>query len=68
MGKHQTREYALYKGDEFIDIGLARELSEKYGIKMDTIYWKAYCNNWKERNHKGGYIVIPLEDDENDDS
>ena len=31
--------YALYRGDEFIDIGTKYELSAKYGIDIKTIAW-----------------------------
>lgn len=31
--------YALYRGDEFIDIGTKYELSAKYGISPVTIAW-----------------------------
>lgn len=34
-------EYALYKGDEIIGIGTAKELAEKLGIKPETIRWYA---------------------------
>ena len=67
MGKHQTREYALYKGENFIDIGKVGELSKRYGISINTLYWCAACNRWKNRSHKGGIIVVPLEDDEDDE-
>lgn len=65
MSRHR-REYALYKGEEFLDIGYARDLAEKYGLKEKTIHWKACCKRWLNRPHKGGYIVVPLEDEEDD--
>lgn len=63
MGKCR-RVYALYKGEEFLDIGYANELAEKYNMKIEAIHWRAYCKRWRESPHKGGYIVVPLEDDE----
>lgn len=39
-GKKPTPSvFALYRGDEFIDIGTKYELSAKYGIDPKTIYW-----------------------------
>lgn len=32
-------EYALYKGDTFIDLGTAEELAEKHNFKLRTIYY-----------------------------
>ena len=29
--------FALYKGDEFIDLGTAKELAKKYNLKPETI-------------------------------
>ena len=31
--------YAIYKGDEFIDLGTLKELGEKLGIKPNTVYF-----------------------------
>lgn len=31
--------YAIYKGDRFIDVGTASELSERMGCPMKYIYW-----------------------------
>lgn len=45
--------YALYRGDKFIDVGTAVELSERTGLKYDTIifmnsptYKKRAKANW----------------------
>ena len=65
MSRHR-KEYALYKGEEFLDIGNAKELAEKYGLREKTIYWKKCCKRWNSIKHKGGYVVVPLEDEEDD--
>lgn len=31
--------YALYKGDELLDVGTLRELAERRGVKEETIYY-----------------------------
>lgn len=33
--------FALYKGDELIDVGTARELAERQGVKPSTIGFMA---------------------------
>lgn len=32
-------EYALYKGDELLGIGTAKELAKMHGVKEKTIYF-----------------------------
>lgn len=57
---HCFTEYALYKGDEFLDIGTADALSEKWNISKKTIHWLACCKRYHNQNHKGGYVVLKL--------
>ncbi|HEM3577530.1 TPA: hypothetical protein ACGPBB_001560 [Streptococcus suis] len=33
------KEYALYKGDKLLAIGTAKELAEKFGVKVSTIHF-----------------------------
>lgn len=33
----EKQEYALYKGDEFIDLGTIEELAERMGVAPKTI-------------------------------
>lgn len=33
--------YAIYKGDKFIDVGTAKELAERRGVSVRTIWWMA---------------------------
>ena len=35
----RSKEYAVYKGDDFIDMGTAKELAERLGVKESTIRW-----------------------------
>lgn len=39
MGRKVTREYAIYKGDELLVIGTARECAEKLGVQLPYIHW-----------------------------
>ena len=36
MGR-PAKEYALYRGDDFVDIGTKRELGKRYGIPLSTL-------------------------------
>jgi len=54
--------YAVYKGDEIICTGSARECAEALGVKVETIYFYA-SPAWKRRverlesRTKGGFKV-----------
>lgn len=37
--KMKRYEYALYKGDDFIDVGTAQELARKLKVTVDYIKW-----------------------------
>lgn len=57
--------YALYKDDEFIDLGTKKYLSEKIGVKPDTINYynsQAYKKRIENMKFKGrnSYIVIKI--------
>lgn len=51
------REYALYNGDEFIDIGTKKELSERYGLSVATIDWLSSPSGMARTGGKGWVIV-----------
>lgn len=60
--------YALYKNEEFIDLGTKKYLSEKIGVKLATInyynsqVYKKRIENMKFKG-KNSYIVIKIEED-----
>lgn len=57
------REYALYKGDTFIDVGTLEELSKRQGIKINTLRW--YKSNIAKQRDKGNRMqLIELVEDE----
>lgn len=59
----RKKEYALYKGDEFIDIGTVEELAEKLNTTVKTIRWYAGSRKWRDKNgRKNRIIIIPIED------
>ena len=51
------REVALYRGDEFIDIGTKQELSAKYGLPIATIDWLSTPSGIARTGGKGWVIV-----------
>lgn len=60
--------YALYKNEEFIDLGSKIYLSEKIGVKPSTINYynsKVYRKRLENLKFKGknSYIVIKIEED-----
>lgn len=58
-----VNEYAMYKGEEFIDIGTFRYLSKKHGYAYGTL--KSYASKRGLKNEKtGGIYLIKLERDE----
>lgn len=62
-------EYALYKGEDIIGIGTAKELAEKLGIKPETI--RFYATPTQKRRAAAAADpenqMIAVKIDENDD-
>ena len=61
-------EYALYKGDKFIDLGTKEYLAKKLGVKKE---WIEHMNtpSYKKRRIKddnNSMLIIRIEDDIND--
>ena len=63
MGRKPYKQYAIYKDDEFIDIGIAKKLAEKYNLTLKTFYWYATSRRYKSKEHKRGYTIFQLEDE-----
>lgn len=58
-------EYAMYKGEEFLDVGTAGELARKFNVSVSTI--KFYATPVYRRRIEGRpnrILVVRLEDDE----
>ena len=61
------KNYAVYKDEEFVDIGTANELAERLNTTTKTIQWYAGSNRYKKTNHShGGYTVVAIEEEEDD--
>ena len=70
----KVREYALYKGDDFLDLGSKFELGEKYGLSPDFIAWTTTPSGEKHCNCPDyqGYVAIRVgfvgyDDEDTDD-
>lgn len=51
--------YALYRGDELLDVGTCAELAERRGVRPETIYYytsPAYRKKWT-RDDKRVYVT-----------
>lgn len=56
MGRYE-KDYAVYRGEEFVDIGTAKELAERLNTKR-----------YKNQTHnRGGYTIVAIEEDEEDE-
>lgn len=55
-------EYAVYKGDKFIDLGTADYLAAKFGVKADTIRFRS-TPTYKKRVTDDALITVRIEDD-----
>lgn len=58
----KRQEYALYKGDKFIDLGTVTELAKRNGLSESTIYFylsPAYLKRIKKKDEC--FIVIKIE-------
>lgn len=63
----KLNEYALYRGDEFIAIGTAQELSKLMNVKVETItFWSTPTYHKRIKNHNVATIVIKLEREGNE--
>jgi hypothetical protein len=63
--------YALYKGDEFIDLGTITELSERLNIKEQTLWFytsKVYEKRSEQKNSDNLRILIKIEENDYDES
>lgn len=61
--KPAKKEYAVYKGDEFVDIGKRKELCAKLGIKESTFIWYS-TPTYVNKRYKNGILIVKLEDEE----
>ena len=61
--------YALYHGEEFIDLGTKKEISERQGISIKTLSFYMSVS-YKKRikfNYDNRYVMIAIEGEENEE-
>ena len=61
MRRRKRKEYALYKGEEIIAIGTAKEIADRVGIKETTV-WFYKSPAYKKRNKFNHLMLIEIED------
>lgn len=54
--------YALYRGDQFIDIGTAKELAEKRGISVKSLRYKATPTYHKRTSYTDAVRAYKIQD------
>lgn len=59
----RMKEYALYKGDKFIDIGTKEYLANLLNVRKKTIEFYASPTQLK-RNRDNCYVVVRIDDHE----
>lgn len=58
------RDYAVYRGDEFVTVGTQAEVARELGVKPDTIYfWSTPTYNKRLKKDSKALVSIRLEDD-----
>jgi hypothetical protein len=67
----KVKEYALYKGEELLSIGTAKEIAKELKVLPETIMFYG-TNTYKRRlekrkNIRNARILVFLDDDEGDD-
>ncbi len=59
------KQYALYDGDDFIDIGNLEELAKLQNVKKESLEWHLYPSvKNMSRNKKKGIFLVDLEESE----
>lgn len=52
--------YAIYQGDEFLDLGTIKEMAEKFNVRRQTItYWAS--PSYKKRIKDKGKVAIRID-------
>lgn len=56
--------FALYRGDEFVDLGTKKELAKRMGVSVSTITFLASPANAKRNATGNRLMAYRIEDDE----
>ena len=63
--KGTQARFALYHGDEFVDMGTAAEIAERRGVRPQTIAYYATPSNMrrvegKVDKHRSNYVAVRI--------
>ena len=61
----RKREYAIYRGDEFVDVGTAAELAERMNVRTGTIY--SLASRGSRGRDRGNRLVAYVLDDDGEE-
>ena len=64
--ERKLNQYALYKGDDFLFQGTAKECAEFLGVKRHTVYWMTTPSYHKRVKDGNRLIAIKIDDIEDD--
>jgi hypothetical protein len=57
------KSYAIYKGDEFLCLGTAKECAKQLNVKIQTIYfWNTKTYHERVKNSKNARLAIIVEE------
>ena len=59
--------YALYHGDQFIDLGTKEYLAKLLNVKVETILFYS-SPTYLKRTDGNGWVVVKVEEEENDNN
>lgn len=62
--------YALYKGEEFLDMGTKKEMAARRGVKVETMhYWSSKANKRRieSRKYQNALRIIRIDNTEEED-
>ena len=58
------RDFAVYRGDEFVTVGTQEEVARELGVKPSTVYfWSTPTYNKRLKKDSKALVSIRLEDD-----
>lgn len=60
------KEYALYKGDELLDMGTVKELARQFNVKIETIHYYNTPTYKRRTNPNRARRLVPLDWDEDE--
>jgi hypothetical protein len=61
---NRSHDYAVYRGDTFLDLGKAESMARTFGVKVSTIKWMSSPTGLRRSLKKGRMIVIKIEEED----